>query len=406
MSAARTVDARKGRDRLRGAPRRLVALALLSGTLAAGIAADSVVLGQTALLLTGGVALAAIWGRIGALGLRADIEPAQDTLTAGESLHVAVRLRNQLRIPRPRVDLRLSTGTGPPIGWASPLGPGHERRLALQLRYARRGVYTLGPLEVATPDPLELFAPRRLLGAPRTLVVLPPAPALPHFQLPGGRVGDGRGRGRVEGAPVAAGVRPYAPGDPPRRIHWPLSLRQGGLLVKTLDRDPASPVWIALDLCAADQASDPEVLEAGVVAAAAVARRALERGRAVGLVAMGLRRHWVPPSQNRTQLDTIRRELAYAQPGGPTPLGELLVTELRGRARSGTLVAISAAPATPTATAAHLLGLHVSQVIGVRMAGATEPAPPMSAGGTLIHEFSVTPGQPVGQTLISGTQRR
>lgn len=389
--------------RARAATRRIAALACISSTFAAGIAADSVVLGQAALLLAAGLALAAVWSRVGALGLRATLQPARDSLTAGESVRVEVRLRNLLRLPRPRVDLRLATGTGPPIGWATPLGPAHERRLAFELRYPRRGVYTLGPLDVRTPDPLELFAPRRRLGSTRTIVVLPPAPDLPYFQLPGGRAGDGRGSGRVEGAPVAAGVRAYAPGDPPRRIHWPLSLRQSTLLVKTLDRDPASPVWIALDLCAADQPADPEALEAGVIAAAAIARHALASGRPVGLVAQGAQRHWTPPSRSGAQLDAIRRELAYARPAGTTPLGELLVTELRGRARGSTLVAISGAPDAQTATAARLLGVHVSQIVGVRTAGragATDASIP--AARRPAHELVVEAGRPVAEALVSG----
>jgi uncharacterized protein (DUF58 family) len=404
--------ARATARRLAPAPRRrrpLAAALFTAFVLAGGSAADSVLLAQVGVLLAAGLIIAALWARLGSRGLQVAILPSRDRLTAGETLTVDVELRNRLRLPRPRIDLRVHSDLGPTIGWTAALSPNGRSQLRTTIRCALRGVYALGPADVASPDPLEIFEGRRAAGDRREVVVYPPCPRLPHFVLPGGRRGASGARGRVAGGPIVAGVREYTPGDPPQRIHWPLSLRQSRLVVRTLEDDPDAGVcWIALDLCAADQHPDPAALEAGVIAAAALAQHALEQGRPVGFLASGSRQHWLPPVPGRGQLRPILEALAYAQPRGTTPLSRLLVSRLGVQTRNGLLIAITAAP-TGVGITGRMLGLQPSQIVLVRLTGerGDRPAAGRALPGDLpAQEYVVSPTTPIAEALASGRAGR
>jgi uncharacterized protein (DUF58 family) len=114
----------------------------------------------------------------------------------------------------------------------------------------KRGLYTVGPLTVRSGDPFGLFRVRRTFGALHSLLVYPLPEALPHFWAPPAELaGDGRVRRPTHFVtPTAASVREYEPGDSFGRIHWPSTARLGQLMVKTFDVEPASDVWVVLDL--------------------------------------------------------------------------------------------------------------------------------------------------------------
>ena len=189
--AAPTAAARRAasRSRLR---RPLAAVLFTAAVLAAGSAADSVLLAQVGVWLAAGLIIAALWVRFGTRGIDIAVRPARDRLTAGETLTVDVELRNRLHLPRPRIDLRAHSDLGAPIGWTTSLGPAGRSRLRTAIRCPRRGVYSVGPTDVGSPDPLELFEGRRVVGERRPVVVYPPCPPLPRFVLPGGRRGESR----------------------------------------------------------------------------------------------------------------------------------------------------------------------------------------------------------------------
>ena len=146
-----------------------------------------------------------------------------------------------------------------------------------------------------------------------------------------------------------------------------------------------------------------------MIAAAALARLALDRGRSVGFLASGARLHWLPPKPGRLQLPPILEELAHAQPQGTTPLPRLLVSRLGGRARSGSLIAITAAP-TGVGLAGRMLGLHPSQLVLVRLSSddgpGAAPAPRAATDAPVSQEYVVTPTTPVAEALATARPGR
>jgi uncharacterized protein (DUF58 family) len=84
----------------------------------------------------------------------------------------------------------------------------------------RPGAHVLGPTPLRLRDDLGLFTRAAAGGTPESVLVLPePAPP----------AGLRRGGAEVNGDPEPDGLRPYAPGAPMSRIHWPSAARGRGL---------------------------------------------------------------------------------------------------------------------------------------------------------------------------------
>src|SRR5690606_19401244 len=148
-----------------------------------------------------------------------------------------------------------------------------------------------GPLRVTSTDPFGLFRMVREFGGTQQILVYPPVVDLPHFQAPPANLpGEGRFRRRTHYVtPNASGIRQYAPGDAYNRIHWRSTARMGELMVKTFELDPASDIWVILDLERRVNAGRGEesTEEYGVRAAASIARHYLVSNRTVGYMSFG-----------------------------------------------------------------------------------------------------------------------
>ena len=227
----------------------------------------------------------------------------------------------------------------------------------------RRGVFTLGPVDLSVGD---LFA-RRAAVEERPLVqrfiVRPRTVGARELQRPDRWGGVDRARvGLTEDPARFAGIRPYAPGDPLRRIHPRASARLGRPVTKRFEPSRDREVLIALDVQTEHGASwdlsfiDDDV-EALYVVAASIARSlALER-TAFGLIAAGYtgiasRFAHVPistaPGQAERVLDMLAR--LSSQPSAPY---ERLLTMVQRIATSGSTVLVVTAR-DPTPFAAHL----------------------------------------------------
>ncbi len=231
----------------------------------------------------------------------------------------------------------------------------------------QRGLFTLGPWQARSGDPLGFF--QIILDYPesRTILVYPPIVHLPTLRLPRGMAtGAGRtSRRALEVTTNAAGVRAYMPGDNINRIHWRTTARLETLMVKTFDLEPSGDLWIVLDLDAAVQAGEGEesTEEYAVILAASLSNRTLRQNRAVGLVAYGT----TPPQKGREpeplptlvlpQKGTahqwrILQALATVRAGGHWPLERVLREMDRNLGRGTTLAVI-----TPSCDPAWVAGL-------------------------------------------------
>lgn len=209
----------------------------------------------------------------------------------------------------------------------------------------RRGLFTLGPTTIFTGDPLGLFEVKIEYPATSNMMVMPPIVSLPVIQIaPGGRIGEGiNTKTSWDHTVTVSGVREYIPGDNLRYIHWPTSARRGELFVRTFDSTPTSDQWIFLDMNKAahhgegDNASE----EHGIILAASIMNRSLERGLAVGFCVNGQELTWFKPRFDETQKWTILRALALVEKGDQ-PLARLLNVASRSLRFRSSIIVITA----------------------------------------------------------------
>ena len=157
----------------------------------------------------------------------------------------------------------------------------------------RRGVFRIGPVDLSVGDPFALLAASDLRPETDTFLVWPRTIPTTEIEPPDQWGGlDLAKSGLAEDPSRFAGVRPYAPGDPIRRIHARTSARLGQPMTKRFEPSREREVLIALDV----QTIDGPAWEAGFgsddveslyVVAGSLARTLGNRRVAFGLMAAG-----------------------------------------------------------------------------------------------------------------------
>jgi uncharacterized protein (DUF58 family) len=281
-----------------------------------------------------------------------DIEAEVDRKTAraqvGQEAQEIIEVRNKSFLPK--VWLEVEDPSDLP-GHRSKrvviIPPRRSRNWVVNTPLRRRGLFDWGPLRLTAVDPFGLFRKVREVGGQQQILVYPAVVDLPHFQAPPANLpGEGRFRKRTHYiTPNASGIREYAPGDAFNRIHWRSTARTGELMVKTFELDPASDIWVILDLERRVSAGREEesTEEYGVRIAASVARHYVVNNRPVGLMTFGRDLRVLEPERGQQQLTRILETLAMACAVGDAPLGSLLMEEQRRFGRHTTLVVITSA---------------------------------------------------------------
>lgn len=304
----------------------------------------------------GMTAVAYLWARSLARTVRVTRSLRYAWVQVGDLLEEEFILENRGRWPVLWAEVEdRSTLPGYAPGQVVAAGGGETFRWRERTICRRRGVYRLGPCSVRTRDPFGLFGVTLRYDEERTLLVVPSVRALPAVALPRG-IAAGRAAARQSGPEVtlnASGARPFAPGDPLRRIHWPSSARHQALIAKTFDAEVSGAFWIVLDLDGRVQAGeeDDSTEEYGVVLAASLADQMLRQNRAVGLVASGRQPVHIVPRPGEGQLWEILHALASVQAGGTSSLAAVL-TQMRPLFGQRSTLAVITPSADPSWVAA------------------------------------------------------
>ena len=252
----------------------------------------------------------------------------------------------------------------------SSIGPRRRRRWVVRTYCLRRGRFRLGPITLASSDPLGLFPRQRQLATTSTLIVYPATLELPGFTPPMGLLpgGDAMRRRTHYVTTNVSTVRDYVPGDSFNRIHWRSTARTGRMMVKEFELDPTADVWIVLDLDQAVHTGSvwtppamdggsaivrqerlglylpPSTIEYAITAAASLARHFLLEDRSVGFIAHSGHRELIQADRGERQLTKILETLAVVNATGRIPFARVLTSEMEHLPRHSTLLAIS--PAT------------------------------------------------------------
>lgn len=209
----------------------------------------------------------------------------------------------------------------------------------------RRGVFRLGPTTVRIGDPLGIFEVIIRYPQAREIMVAPPVLHGLSVVAPSGG-GHGatvsRQRNLIETG-IIGGVRDYHPGDPVRRIHWPLSTRHQSFLVKEFDDEKGGDIWLVLDLDGAVHVGQGQesTLEYAIIWAASWAWHLLKQGKGVGLFTSTPERVIIPPASGTAQTNRILRALAPLSAHAEIPMSALLHEVRPFLAHSHSLIVIT-----------------------------------------------------------------
>ena len=284
--------------------------------------------------------------RLGLADLEAGYAVSQLSSHVGERLRVTYTLRNTSRVPKPWLEVHNPTSipAGLP-GRALGLGGTAERSWLVRTPLTRRGHFRVEPLQIRTGDPFGFFESAATVGNGVTVVVYPRLEPLPQWRLPAANL-DGSHAMRertLQTTPLATTVRPYAPGDAFNRIHWRSTARHGDIQVKEFDLEQTADAWIVLDLDRSVQVGqgDESTIESSVRVAAAVADKAIQENRAVGITIAAHRLAQLQPDRGGRQHLKIMQLLAAVEGDGVTPLSETLIAAVPRIRRGMTAVVIT-----------------------------------------------------------------
>jgi uncharacterized protein (DUF58 family) len=349
-------------------PNVAIALAVAAICVLTALATGFWLLFRLAYVIGLAIPLVYLWTRSMANGIDVDVVRRAHRVTQGRSIDGRVVIRSRSRLPKVWLEVEdASTLPGHVTHRVVTVRPKGADSWHYETPARRRGLYSLGPVTVTATDPFGFFRIARTFGHREQVLVYPNAPELPNFYIPPANLpGDGRFRRRTHNVtPNVSGLRSYDPGDSFNRIHWPATARTGNLMVKLFELDPASDIWIALDLDRAVHAGsgDDGSEEAAVVIAASIARFFITANRSVGMLSMGSDLRVNEPDRGANHYTRILESLALATADGDVPLGQLLLEESRHFGRHTTVVAV-----TPSVREEWALALMSLQARGVKVA--------------------------------------
>jgi uncharacterized protein (DUF58 family) len=336
-------------------------------------------LGAPGLLLIGGLTLLSrwlttLWSRYGLDSITYERRLATKRAVWGDQVPLDVEVWNRKLLPVPLLTAddhvtdtlriagkRLAASDRPGQGalqnsWSLLWYERVVRHLVVDAR--RRGAFTFGPIRLTVSDLFERGTrteerelPAELVVRPRTVPVRAPHAA----QAP---LGTAPTRASLFTDPSRfAGVRPYQPGDPMRRVHWRATARVGTTVSRRYEPVHERQVLLAIDLQTVPgpywlMHFDDDQVEALCVGAASLARQMIRADTACGLLvgsqlAGGRRWAYLPPSAAASQLGRIEDVLARVQPILSLPFERLLGVVPRRLAPGGTVLSLGARDPEP-----------------------------------------------------------
>ncbi len=241
----------------------------------------------------------------------------------------------------------------------SPLRGDRRADVRVVARFHRRGLHRLPAPSLTLSDPLELArAESRSTGGEQEVLVLPATEPVRWLRSDHGRrlrLPEGHDGTEALAAVDIDGLRPYRPGTPASRIHWPAVARGAGLIERRLQADGDSRPLIVLDARIPAKVGAVDLLDAAVRAAASLVLD-LARHGGCGLL--------LPGEQRATKID---RELA----AWPAAYARLAVVEGEPDGRAGRGPALTSS----ATTAAAMIYVAASPVerLGARLTATTGP---------------------------------
>ena len=332
-----------------------------------------VVSGAGGLILIGvlsGLVLAvqSVWSRYGLRALTYERRLSAPRVRWGETIDLDLVLRNAKVLPLPWLQIDDVVTDGADIGGRKlPPSPhrgfgvlrstwsvGWFERVTRRLRVvgSRRGTYVFTTAEVRVADLFGRTTRTEERAIETVYRVVPRIVAVRSAAQRSPSPGASRAiTGLVEEPSLFAGVRPYQPGDHPRRVHWKATARLARPVSRRYDAARERTVVLAVDMQTLGGPSwmlnwDDDLVEGVCVAALSLARSWIGDGVAVGFALNAFtdrpqRFVFAPPSAAPRQIAAIADLLAAASPYPSLPYTTLLADLARRAPLGCSIVALS-----------------------------------------------------------------
>ena len=199
-------------------------------------------------LLGVGMLLLGLLMSLGNLSCSAETSLDQGHLEVGGQAELVLVLTNPGNRSTRRGRIGLALGQAAVMAPLPALAPGQSHQIRLKPEARSRGVIDLGPVTMEAGDPLGLIRRRRILAGTRKLYIHPRTVALPPLEAGLERDLEGDpGPGIVDDDLEFHALRPYAPGDDMKRVHWLSTARAGTLMVRQYEPTLRTRTELILD---------------------------------------------------------------------------------------------------------------------------------------------------------------
>ncbi len=205
---------------------------------------------------------------------------------AGSPSRVEVRVQNGGTRRSPLLTLRDGvSGTRGARLLVGPLAPGASARAAYRLPTERRGILTVGPLDIELTDPFGLARVALTASGASELTVFPHVDELAPLPLTTGNdplAGAEHPNSLGRGGEDFYALRDYVVGDDLRRVHWPSTARHDELMVRQDELPWQGRATVLVDVRSSTNTRDS--LELVISAAASIVSAGAHRQDLIRLV--------------------------------------------------------------------------------------------------------------------------
>jgi len=242
------------------------------------------------------------------LSLRVELD--EQRALEGDVVGARVVLESETPVDRLDLYLRLPDGIDVVEGRnpvALHLHARETREIELQLRATRWGGHVLGPAYARARDPLGLLVWETKAETRPEIRVYPREDVLRRVLQPRDTqvfTGNEVARSKGEGIEFAD-IRPWAAGDPLKRVNWRAAARRGDLWVNEAHPERNTDVILFVDSFAEARQGEKGTLDLAVRATATLADAYVGRRDRVGLIAFGGILRWLVPGMGLVHLYRI-----------------------------------------------------------------------------------------------------
>jgi len=232
---------------------------------------------------------------------------ADERAVEGDEIDIRITLVASTPVDRLDVFVRLPPGlelAGGQQARSLRLARGERRELELTVRAERWGAHQLGPVYLRARDPFGLLVAEGMLSRMPEIRVYPREDTLRRILQPREtQVFSGSEVARHKGEGIEfADMRPWAPGDPLKRVNWRATARRGDVWVNESHPERNTDVILFVDSFAEARGQDASTLDLAVRATAALAHSYVGRRDRVGLISFGGILRWLEPGMGTVQL--------------------------------------------------------------------------------------------------------